>query len=324
MDIFSKIRSEVRRIQLFFQTLKIHYRDFKYFYQNNNQYNCTDKSVMESQMLLYCHQLEKGLTHKNDSRIFGGEKAVRLAHFIESYLEKYEPNEITKLSINVIYEYLQSPNAVKDEKQRNSISIVVEKNKEVVRKGWSGIKELNVPPAFDESLINQFYQTRGSVRDFSGEPLSVEELEKVYKFVSWTPSACNRQSCRIHYYCDREKMNSIIDNQLGDQGWCHNATALFVITANTKYFNSHYERYQALIDGGMFAMNFVMGLHLQHIASCFKMYVRGFKRDKAFRAITGIPQEEIPVVVIMAGHYKEDVHISTKSVRFVQDIKVNA
>lgn len=76
-----------------------------------------------------------------------------------------------------------------------------------------------------------------------------------------------------------------------------------------------YERHQALIDGGLYAMNFVWGLHLNHIATCFKMFVRESKREKEFKKIANIPENEIPIVLIMAGHYKAEAVVSPKSVR---------
>lgn len=80
-------------------------------------------------------------------------------------------------------------------------------------------------------------------------------------------------------------------------------------------FRGGYERYQGLIDGGLYAMNLVWGLHLNHIATCFKMFVREPKREKTFKRIAKIPENEIPIVLVLAGHYKSSPVVSPKSVR---------
>ena len=47
-------------------------------------------------------------------------------------------------------------------------------------------------------------------------------------------------------------------------------------------------------------MNFVYGLHLNHVATCFKMFVREPKREKDFKKL---------------AHYKDAQVVSPKSVR---------
>ena len=108
----------------------------------------------------------------------------------------------------------------------------------------------------------------------------------------------------------------ILDLQLGDQGWCTNADTLFVRTGVATYFGGVYERHQAYIDGGLFAMNFIYGLHLQHIATCFKMFVRNPKVMKDFRKTCNIQENEIPIVLILAGHYSEESSECPVSSRF--------
>lgn len=139
------------------------------------------------------------------------------------------------------------------------------------------------------------------------------------RIASYTPSACNRQASRIHVFRDKNVIRKLLDNQLGTQGWCDNASVLICVTVNCNYFGGNYERYQALIDGGLYAMNFVMGLHLNHIASCFKMFIRTPRREKEFKKIAKIPQCEMPVVLILGGHYKSGIVTSPKSERFTFD-----
>ena len=154
--------------------------------------------------------------------------------------------------------------------------------------------------------IWQFFSTRSSVRNFSNKEIPRVVFKNAERFASLTPTACNRQSSKVYFYKDKNIISEILDTQLGDQGWCNNASALFVVVGNGSYFNASYESKQVYIDGGMFAMNFCLGLHLQKIATCFKMYVRSPKEDRRFHKVTRIPQNEIPIVLIMAGYYPND------------------
>ena len=46
---------------------------------------------------------------------------------------------------------------------------------------------------------------------------------------------------------------------------------MFVITGNASGFKYIHESKQVFIDGGMYAQNFLMGLHLSKVGCCFKM-----------------------------------------------------
>ena len=167
-----------------------------------------------------------------------------------------------------------------------------------------GTKKVSEPSCFDKKIIEEFYASRVSVREYSDDPVTDDEI---------------RAASRIHVFRDKNVIRKLLDNQLGSQGWCDNASVLICVTVNCNYFGGNYERYQALIDGGLYAMNFVMGLHLNHIASCFKMFIRTPRREKEFKKIAKIPQCEMPVVLILGGHYKSGIVTSPKSERFTFD-----
>lgn len=281
--------------------------------------NCIDgsrgKDYLLASILLNLHQLEKGMSFTKSARIFGEEKALNVVVLVRRFLKNNKKDNTIILAINVLSDYLKNPNSTKNEKSRIVISNLVEENKEDIGKFSSGTKIVYEPMSFDVDSIHDFFFSRNSVRDFSDEPLTDEEIKKVMDFASCTPTACNRQTSRVHVYRDRKQMNALIENQLGHQNWCDNAKAIFVITSNISYFNSSYEHLQPLVDGALYAMNFEWGLHLQHIASCFKMYVRLPEIDKDFHKISGIPENEWPVVLILAGHYPKEPISSPKSVR---------
>lgn len=288
--------------------------DYKCYFEN-----CLDgqkgKDQIIAQVLLNIHQLEKGLSFTGSARVFGEAKAVNIVNGLQKFKKKYGTHLIVSLATNVLKEYLLNPNSTKNEHARSIISDFIEANKDCIGLYKAGTKNVSEPRAFSIDDINDFFFSRSSVREYSDEPITDDEIYKVMKFASCTPTACNRQTSRVHVYRDKEKMAKLIKNQLGDQNWCDNATAIFVITTNVSYFNSSYEHVQAFIDGGLYAMNFDWGLHLYHIASCYKMYVRLPEIDREFHELSGIPANEFPIVLILAGHYRKEHIVSPKSVR---------
>lgn len=265
-------------------------------------------------IMLLMHALEKGMSFPSQ-RTFGEQKAITLTNKLITYLKSNSRNTICTIAINVLAEYMRCSHSTQNETTRTHIQKLLNQNQDIIQNNYAGTKEIQYLPNFNKQEIETFYKSRSSIRFYSNEPVTDDEIKEAIKIASTTPTACNRQACRIHVYRDKDLINKLINNQLGDQGWCHNAPILFVITTNVSYFNNLYERYQPLIDGGLYAMNFDMGLHLNHIGSCFKMFVRNPKIEKEFKKLAQIPENEIPIVLILAGHYPKHSIKSPQSVR---------
>ncbi|MCD8291591.1 MAG: nitroreductase family protein [Prevotella sp.] len=289
--------------------------DYRYMIKNYLTFGSEPDKIL-ARIMLMMHALEKGMSFTDCPKEFGKEKSQSLVKLIRRYLKKNPMNEICRLSINILARYMENSNSTKDVPCRRMITnLLTEYGTSVNFSYKGGVKTVCEPEPFNEEVITYFFASRSSVRDYSDAPISDEEIVKALSLASFTPSACNRQASRTHLFRDKKDMRMIIDNQLGDQNWCGNAKAIMVVTVNSSYFGGNYERYQPFIDGGLYAMNVVHGLHLQHIASCFKMYVRSPQKDNEFRKITGIPQNEIPIVLILMGHYQQKPVYSPKSER---------
>ena len=262
-----------------------------------------------------CFRERYGFQRKDKQ--LGGVKCKSLCNLTERYIALGGgiTNQFT-LTLNVLNSYSLDEFACKDTDLIFSINRLKSNYSYLIDTDFDGVKSVSEPPKFDVNKIEEFFYSRNSVRYFSKQPITENEILKASTFASCTPTACNRQTSKVYAFRDRDSIRQILENQLGDQGWCSNADTLFVITGIQTYFDSNYERYQVFVDGGLYAMNFDYGLHLQHIGSCFKMYVRDHNREKKFKKICNIPANEIPIVLILAGHYQEKPVHSPKSHRF--------
>lgn len=315
MNIFKRIKRKLFKKVMDKNACKDNFiYDYKCYFENClDGQNGVDQIL--ARVLLNVHQLEKGLSFTNSARIFGEDKAINIVRSLQDFKKKFGTHPVFSLATNVLKDYMSNPNSTKNERARITISKFIEANKDCLGQYKTGTKKVSEPDHFCEDIIKDFFFSRNSVREYSKEPITDDEVKKVMEFASCTPTACNRQTSRVHVYRDKEIMAKLIENQLGNQNWCHNATSIFVITTNVSYFNSSYEHVQAFVDGGLYAMNFDWGLHLYHIASCYKMYVRQPEIDREFHKISGIPSNEFPIVLILAGHYKKEAVVSPKSVR---------
>lgn len=268
--------------------------------------NTRDKEIAAI-MLLY-HSLEKGLSLDQPRDNFGLAKAIQLLDITAKYQNKYGKDILISTSFSVLNEYidvltLDNELAVRFKSEFQKIS----KESNFSSNSLGGTKVISVASIDYEKDYFDFVLSRHSIRSYSlNKHISNEEIEKAVKIAQTAPSACNRQASRIRVY-NHGTFNEILDNQLGDQGWASAADKLFIITSNLNYFGGVFERKQAFIDGGLFSMQFVLGLHSQKIASCCKMYIRSPKIDKKFYKLTNIPRNEVPIMFILAGHYKDNM-----------------
>lgn len=304
-----------------FETMNICFNDFLFLLSNSYNIRVNTRDKLMVNIMLGMHSIEKGLSFPKKKSNWGKTKALGLCTNIEKAFVLYGEDERLQIAMSVLDNYLKDPYSCKEEVLVSRISNLLNARFFGIVK--AGVKPISYPQ-FTASVeqILEFYKTRSSVRYFSNEPISSEELSKVEAILSSTPTACNRQTCKTYAYRG-EICRKIIDNQLGDQGWCYNADTVFVVTANGSYFNSTFESKEAYIDGGMYAMNLCMALHMLKIGSCFKMFVRTPKIEKEFKEICKLPYNEIPIVLLLAGHYElTNEHLQPISVRLQNSIEI--
>ena len=276
---------------------------------------------MNARMMLIGHSLEKGMSFDSKKNNWGKEKALQLCDTISAYMQDYPISEEVISCLNILQAYRSDEDSCKKMEVTEKIDSLIEYNKHYIENGYAGVKDVKKPVQFDTDSILAFYHSRASVRYFSEEPLTQDEIEKAMEVARTTPTACNRQTSRVYTISDKNRINEILNLQLGGQGWADNAPTMFIITGSMSCFGGITERQQVYIDGGLFAMNFVMGLHLYGIATCFKMFIRTYKLQDKVCEICGIPRNEVPIVVVMAGHYRDIAVKDPVSHRFARIVK---
>ncbi len=259
-------------------------------------------------LLMNLHALEKAFSFKEIKQDFAKEKVKNLFEQTSDHLKCNGVDLLALAAMGVLYRYIQHPRSYKDGYLNDQFQILLKKYNLCSQSLIGGTKPLSrevIPQDLSYNLLYNFASTRHSVRNFSSEEVTQKEILKAVKFAQTSPSVCNRQTARVHAF-SKNSFAPIINAQLGDQGWVTNANKLFVVTTDLNYFGGTYERNQPYIEGGLFCMQFVMGLHAQRIASCCKMYIRSPKLDREIYKVTGINENEVPIMLILAGHYERE------------------
>ena len=184
----SYLWEEIYEIKVSSSDIGLKYTEIHFYIKHSliNPVITQDKS--NAQIMLVMHALEKGMSFPS-ARIFGGEKAVRLIRLLDKHIEQYGLNKVC-----IVAEYLKSPYATRDEESRNRICDFLEKNKKSMSSSRiGGTKKVSEPSCFDKKIIEEFYASRVSVREYSDDPVTDDEIRAACRIASYTPSACNRQ-----------------------------------------------------------------------------------------------------------------------------------
>lgn len=176
------------------------------------------------------------------------------------------------------------------------------------------VRAVSMPNLEDACTFTRVITSRTSLRDFRPDQApSPEAIEQAVDIARWTPSVCNRQTSRVHYFTG-PLVQELLALQSGNRGFGHRIPALIVVTSDLRLFVNSIERYQAWIDGGMFAMSLLLALHSGGIGTVPLNWAVLNSRDNALRKTADIPAWERIIMMIGCGFPNEDA-IATRSTR---------
>jgi len=303
-SIVHKLRESKTFILLYYSLMKNFFIDAILYYKHSIVFKKNTINKAEALIILGYHSLEKGLLHDPIRYRFGIEHVKILIQSLNkqeilnirntsqiascnlvlcSYYEKHKENNID------ISDYFPESayNQLKFHLKINSKSVI---NHEI--------------DTYFENTGKDFFHfsnSRCSVRDFTGESVPFEIINKVIELARNAPSVCNRQSVRIYYINKKETINEIFKIQGGLAGFDERIAQLLIVAADRNYFYSIGERNQMYIDGGIFLLNLLYALHFYKIAACPAHWGMTYDKDIKINAILNMPESEKVISLVPIG-----------------------
>ncbi|MGD9420064.1 MAG: nitroreductase family protein [Verrucomicrobiota bacterium JB025] len=172
--------------------------------------------------------------------------------------------------------------------------------------GMGGTRRYQPPtPEQGQALLNAV-SGRASIRSFHPDRIpSDEDIVKAVEIARTAPSVCNRQTGRIHTYTG-EDATKLLELQNGNRGFGHRVPMILVVTSDMRHFTGTDERYQAWIDGGLFGMMLLLGLHATGLGAVALNWAATNKRDRALRKRAAIPDHERIIMLVACGYPEPD------------------
>lgn len=147
-------------------------------------------------------------------------------------------------------------------------------------------------------------KSRRSVRAFTNEQVSDEEVMKLIDATRWAPSAGNIQPWEFVVVCDSEIKRGLAV-AASEQTFIEEAPVVIVVCANQLRSSSGYGSRGAnlycLQDTAAATQNMLLAAHALGLATC---WVGAFQEEEA-RKVLNIPNGVRPVAIIPVGHPAE-------------------
>lgn len=273
-------------------------REFRNFAQSYAAPECSDQVQMESLLIFFVHQIEKGFSF--DTYQYGrGRGALRNAADLSARLSKVDTqwrnNPVYKDMILALGEYRRRHVLADQDVTFMAELFDDDTNADIVsasKNEYPSI-ELSLASKADNAVVPfaELTERRHAVRSYSDEPVTRTDLEKAVTMSLRTPSVCNRQPARIRIFTDRKLIGEALKVQGGFGGY-NLPPALVLVTADLRVFMGTNEHNEGYVDGGLFAMSMLYSLEACGLAACPLNTMFSEENDKKTRDMLGVPDNQ--------------------------------
>lgn len=320
-SLVNKARIVRSRLRNFVRIFLNYFYDLNRFWKSSGLSGEWGEENLYARITMDYHRIEKGLALRNPRLGFGSDVIERLLSMVPHYEGRYGAALPTKAARVALQEYMEFHSA-KDMRFPKLEGFLSGRSLEVDELDTAGTLMVKREAIHRQSGIDflGFANSRFSVRQFSGERVAVESIECAILAALKSPSVCNRQTARVHFFQAAELVEKILGFQNGNRGFGEQAGGLLVVTSDMRGFVSVGERNQCWIDGGIFSMSLVYALHALGIGSCMLNWSAEYPRDKALRRAANIPDSEAVIMMIAVGHMLDEFSVARSPRRAVSDV----
>lgn len=287
-----------------------------------------DKEKLFAIITATYHNIEKGLSLENPRSGFGKLNIDKLIKLLKEYIANYGSSTSLDVPINVLKKYCEfNKSRMVDvgviEADVHAL-LALNKTSQSSENVGGGIMLRSKKQIVDvvSKVPQEFFFLRHSVRQFDTNLVSMDAIKIAVSIAQKSPVVCNRQSGKVYAILDKELINKTLEIQGGARGFVESVNVLFCITVDLRNFNGAGERYQGWIDGGMFAMGFIYGLHQQSIASCCLNWSKNHSKDIEMKAHLNIPEYELIIMFVAGGYMKEEFNVAKSERKPMDDVLI--
>lgn len=277
-----------------------------------------DEVQLGAKIMLYTHEVQKGLSH-TDFRPGFGRKAI---HNLSTALILWNQNNYSQDNMNykaglaTLCAYKKKHESIGASlpsfylKEAGSLESLFPKSAgtEIIT------VEANDKTDNSTKTFVELFENRHSVREYADTPVDTSRLYEAVTIAMKTPSMCNRQPYRLIVITNPEIIKKALSLQGGLRGYALPPVLLAVVSDIRGYlFPSDSDA--GYIDGGLFSMSLLLALENESLAACPLSTCLPKKRLKELRSAIHVRDTENLIMLISVGNFT-DYTYSPKSERY--------
>lgn len=301
------------------------YDTWRYFVYSGMNKSRNYQGEQAARIVMAYHQLEKGLSYAVPRPGFGKEVVVRLLSAVEPFVAKYGFVAPATTALGVFDAYVafnQASNVDMSALKSRIAKLTKDVDHAVPMPPEGGAISVNRAELEEKRAkgFKEFFNSRYSVRNFSGHPIPEADIREAVSISQKTPSVCNRQAWMVHAFSKKEEMEQLLAIQKGSRGFGEMASTVLVVTCDLTRFVDVGERYQAWIDGGMFSMSLCLAFHHLGYGTCCLNWSKERGDDIALRKVAAIAPEEQIMMMIAVGTLPEQFNVAYSARRHLDEV----
>jgi nitroreductase len=323
--LYKGLRARYRALKSEIAMLRASYCDWRSFRRQSGLFAPHRRSVLEASIIKNYHRIEKGLALRSPRMGFGQEAIELLLDEVREYVRQFGPSGATAAAIHSLDEYLRF-NAAEGSTLPRLAAVVDELRERHAAGGIccdaGGTKAVTREDIHRAGRIDLkgFFASRYSIRQFSGEPVDQSLIAEAVRLAQQSPSVCNRQSARVYVASGKALQARLLALQNGNRGFGDQADKILVVGSDLDCFLSVGERYQAWIDGGMFAMSLIYALHSLGLGTCCLNWSVEPPADKALHQAARLPDGISVIMLIAVGHIPDALRVAQSPRRPIDEV----
>jgi len=287
-----------------------------------------ERITLSSELLFQYHKIEKGLVMPGARRMFGVEPAQACLDLCRRWLAASYPREdpIFVGAVETLVSYETRLRTAQLDPENLVLSTVQAFLGEMTVRdaALSTPMPFQARPGlpFDDQKFSfsELAVLRRSVRDFKLDAVPKHVLMQAAKDAQLSPSACNRQPCRIRIVSESDSKCRLLALQNGNRGFGHLVPHIAIVTADERCFFDASERHEPYIDGGLFAMSFILSLSDQGVGTCCLNWCVPPRTDRAAHILLDIPSAERIIMLVAIGYANNDCNVPRSARRDASDV----
>ena len=266
----------------------------------------SDPEIRNYHVVKIYHALEKSMSFKNRNLKSGWSAAFLLIGCLKKAKVSGNLRFHDRAGVDVLRRFINLPG----NKDTSDAKVLLEEIEflEFPEEKHQGIKSLGIKE-FHKGILGSpenFFFSRFSLREFKGDVVPKEVIEKAISLAIKTPSVCNRQPWHVYHTETREVIDTALGLQSGNRGFGHLVSNLIIITVDLKAFMSGTEHFQHWIEGGLFSMSLIYAFHSIGIASCCLNWSQSPQNDKKLREKINIENNHTVIMMLAFGYPKNE------------------